>query len=259
MEAELDYEALLATAGELGYRLMVSGAEIYRVEESVTRILHAYGAPQGEVFAIYNCIILSCTTPAGRPVSHMRRVGSHGTDLTKMEEYNALCRQICRETPSLQEVRRQMDGIAGGKTYSRRVLVAAYFLGAWAFTLFFKGTLLDALCGGICGVVIFACLQFLDRFHTNPFFQNIVASAVSAFLALILVLAGLGENSDRIIIGAFMTLTPGVALTNTMRDIMAGDLVAGVSKLAEALLTATAIALGTGVAVWLVPLVTGGM
>ena len=72
------------------------------------------------------------------------------------------------------------------------------------------------------------------------------------------VLVGLGTNSDRIIIGAFMTLTPGIALTNTMRDIMAGDLVAGVSKLAEALLTATAIALGTGVAVALVRLVVGG-
>ncbi|MPN46200.1 hypothetical protein SDC9_193783 [bioreactor metagenome] len=41
---------------------------------------------------------------------------------------------------------------------------------------------------------------------------------------------------------------PGVALTNFMRDIIAGDLIAGLTKLVEALLTATGIALGTGVA-----------
>lgn len=255
----MDYEALLVLAADLGYRLMISGAEIYRVEESVTRVLRAYQAQQSEVFAIYNSIFVSCLTPEGRPVSHIRRVGSHGTDLTKMEQYNDLCRRICQETPPLEQVRERMDAIAGGKTYSRKVLMGAYFLGAWAFTLFFQGNFWDALCGGVCGMVIFGCLQFMDRFHTNDFFKNITASAVSAFLALMLVLAGLGTNSDRIIIGAFMTLTPGIALTNTMRDIMAGDLVAGVSKLAEALLTATAIALGTGVAVALVRLVVGGV
>lgn len=254
----MDYNALLLTATDLGYRLMISGAEIYRVEESITRVLQAYHAQASEVFAIYNSIFVSCLTPDGTPVSYIRRVGGHGTDLTKMEQYNDLCRQICRDAPPLEEVRARMDEIAVGKTYSSRVLLAAYFLGAWAFTLFFQGTFLDAVCGGVCGMVIFGCVRKLDRVHTNPFFQNIIASAASAFLALLLVRAGIGANSDRIIIGAFMTLTPGIALTNTMRDIMAGDLVAGVSKLTEALLTASAIALGTGVALALFQLLGGG-
>lgn len=44
-----------------------------------------------------------------------------------------------------------------------------------------------------------------------------------------------------------MSLTPGVALTNSMREFMAGDMVSGVSRLTEALLIATAIALSTGI------------
>ena len=35
-----------------------------------------------------------------------------------------------------------------------------------------------------------------------------------------------------------MALVPGIAMTNAMRDIMAGDMVAGISKAAEALLKA---------------------
>ena len=58
----MDYEKLLNMAAELGYQLMYSGAEIYRVEESVRRLLHAYGLPSPEVFAIPNCIIVSLTT-----------------------------------------------------------------------------------------------------------------------------------------------------------------------------------------------------
>ena len=37
---------------------------------------------------------------------------------------------------------------------------------------------------------------------------------------------------------------PGIAITNVMRDIIGGDLIAGLTKLTESLLIATAIALG---------------
>ena len=39
----MDYSALLDLATDLGYRLAISGAETFRVEESVNRILGAYG------------------------------------------------------------------------------------------------------------------------------------------------------------------------------------------------------------------------
>lgn len=53
------------------------------------------------------------------------------------------------------------------------------------------------------------------------------------------------------IIGTLMNLVPGIAITNVMRDIIAGDLIAGLIKLTEALLVATAIALGAGMAITL--------
>ena len=58
----------------------------------------------------------------------------------------------------------------------------------------------------------------------------------------------LAKPPEEITIGALMTLVPGVAITNAMREIMGGDMVAGISRVAEGVLIATAIALGTGVA-----------
>ena len=83
-------------------------------------------------------------------------------------------------------------------------------------------------------------------------------AAVSAFAALALTAAGIGQNPDSIIIGALMALVPGIAFTNAMRDIMAGDMVAGISKAAEALLIGAAIALGTALALGLIRLLIGG-
>ena len=91
-----------------------------------------------------------------------------------------------------------------------------------------------------------ASLQ-LEKFHTNPFFANIMLSGMTAALALLSVWAGAGQHVDKIVIGAFMNLVPGVAFTNSLRDIIAGDLIAGLTRLTEALLTALAMALGAGI------------
>ena len=76
----MDYDKLLNLGTELGCRLMESGAEIYRVEESVRRLLTAYGV-EPQVFAIPNCLIVSVNTPEGHPLTRMCRIPAHGTDI----------------------------------------------------------------------------------------------------------------------------------------------------------------------------------
>ena len=54
----MEYNILLDVAAELGYTLAISGAETFRVEESISRIMDAYGV-EAEVFAIPNCLHVS--------------------------------------------------------------------------------------------------------------------------------------------------------------------------------------------------------
>ena len=248
----LDHDRLLNLTSEIGCRLMECGGEIYRVEESIQRLLQAYGVSTGEVFAIPNCIIVSITLDAGQPLTRIRRVPSHGTDIDLLERYNALCRALCADTPSLPEAQARFEAITRTKrVYSAPAMVGGYFLGAAAFTLFFGGTWRDALCSGVCGIAMYLCLYFMGRLGTNLFFKTLAAGAVSALLALGFTWSGAGQNSDLIIIGALMLLVPGMIFTSAMRDIMAGDTMSGISKTAEALLIGAAIALGTGAARWL--------
>ena len=58
------------------------------------------------------------------------------------------------------------------------------------------------------------------------------------------------EVSDLITIGVLMLLVPGVALTNAMWEIMAGDVYSGISRTTEAILTAAGIALGAALGLW---------
>ena len=85
----MNYNALLELATDLGYRLAMCGAETYRIEESIHRILSSYGI-ESEIFAIPNCLTVSIETPEGKPMTRMRRIGYHGNDLDSVEKYNNL-------------------------------------------------------------------------------------------------------------------------------------------------------------------------
>ena len=94
----MDYYLLTDMAAQIGYELAVSGAETFRIEETMRRVLAAYGIVC-ETFAIPNCVMVSLEADNGKPLMVMKRVGFHGNDLDAVERLNALSRRICAETP----------------------------------------------------------------------------------------------------------------------------------------------------------------
>lgn len=254
----MDDNALLNLATDLGYGLLESGAEIYRVEESIQRLLHAYGIRQADPFVIPNCIIVSFVSSDGQAHTQVRRMPSHGTDVDLLERYNDLCRHLCQDPPSLAEARERLDAIKETRRdYSLPRLLCAYFVATGAFCLLFGGTLRDAFCSGLCGLAIGLALTAMTHLGTGLFFKSMLGAAISAFLALTFVALGLGAHPELIIIGALMALVPGIMFTNAIRDVMAGDMVAGITKIADAILVGVAIALGTALALGLARLFGG--
>jgi len=94
----MDYYLLTDMAAQIGYELAAAGAETFRIEETMRRVLAAYGI-ECEAFAIPNCVMVSLEADNGKPLMVMKRVGFHGNDLDAVERLNALSRRICAETP----------------------------------------------------------------------------------------------------------------------------------------------------------------
>lgn len=253
----MNYDDLINTTTEAGYMLLANGAEIYRVEESMQRIFRAYSVESSEIFAIPTCIYVTISTPEGRPVTKIKRCHARSTNLDKVERVNDLCRRICRDRPDFQEIRAELRKIDLRPTYTFLEQVLAFSLVAFAFTLFYGGTFLDALCSIVCGAVMKVVSYQMNRFRANSFFTNILASGAAALIALVAVHYNFGLNSDKIIIGALMNLVPGIAITSFMRDLIAGDLIAGLIRFTESLLVATAIAIGAGAALTITRAVWG--
>ena len=73
----MDYYLLTDLAAQVGHGLAISGAETFRVEDTIRRILRAYGI-ECEVFAIPNCLTISFEAANGKPLTIMKRIGFHG-------------------------------------------------------------------------------------------------------------------------------------------------------------------------------------
>ena len=244
----MDYNALLDMSTDLGYELAMAGAETFRVEESISRCLAAYGV-QAEVFAIPNYLVVSIITEEGQPITRMRRIGHHGNDLDAVEKYSGLSRAYCNRTPDPKEGIRWLDLVhTQRKYYSLAMQYVGYFVGAFGYGLFFGGSLIDSLCAGICGMLVGFVNKLLDNRKANQFFRTIASSYLMALLAYVMGAMGICPNPDAVTIGALMILVPGLLFTNAMRDIIYGDTNSGINRIVQVFLIAAALALGTATA-----------
>jgi len=253
----MNYNLLLELATTLGHRLAMSGAETFRIEESILRVLKSYGL-EAEAFAIPNCLTVSILTADGEPMTRMRRIGNHGNDLDAVERYSNLSRRICAEKPEAQTALDWLNqtDLTIAK-YHAPARAVGFFLGSFGFAFLFGGTLTDALWAGICGLSIMAIDHIMRNLQATLFFKTITSAFGSALLAYFAHALGLLDNADAATIGTLMILVPGLLFTNAMRDIMYGDTNSGLHRVVQVLLIAAAIALGTAAALQIITGISG--
>lgn len=247
----METEKLLNFSCEMGRQLLQNGAEIYRVEDSVQRLLHAYGCGEIEVFAIPSCIILNIQE-GDHNYHKSARIKAVSSNMRKLSLINALCRDLCRETPSVDVAWQRLREILDEPIYPAKVSYLAYGFTAFFFTLFYGGDFLDAVVAFPCGFIVKFAGAFMNRRRANVFFVNLVSSMLLSLGPLMLPYIGLSVNADKSIIGTIMLLVPGVAITNVMRDVLAGDFLTALTRFAEVLIVALGIAVGVAMSMTLV-------
>ncbi len=244
IRSRLSAEARLSLALDIGERMLRCGAEIARIEDSLTRICRAFGAERVDVFTITSSIIVSMMSPRFGTVTQSRRVKDTGTDFQRLVRLNDLSRAICREGLTDDEIARRIREIDSVPTHSLAVEAALYALISGSFSLFFGGVWQDAAVSAVIGVLLRLLLRVLSRLEANSFFASVFSAFAGGLCAGLAVKAGLAFHVDKIAIGNVMPLIPGIALTNGIRDMFSGDLISGLLRFAQALLLAAAIALG---------------
>lgn len=254
---QMEPDVLLKASTLAGRILLESGAETIRVEETVTRICDAFLVDDANAFATPTGLFVSFDWK-DKTYAKVLRIKGSGINLEKINLVNDISRKCTVQNINEQEAYAQLKTLPAYKGYSPRIKLIASGFVAMFFTYLFEGSFTDGLCAFFVGLSVQLGSSFMDKKNINSIVKIMLLSAMLTFITLGFTYIGLVQNRDTVIIGSLMLLVPGVAITNAVRDSIAGDLLSGITRGIEACLIAIALALGAGMVLSLWMLYIGG-
>lgn len=244
-----DYaDAVLCTALDIGQLLLKSGAEIFRIEDTIERICIAYGAEHIEVFCLTSFVTAAIRMPDGQYSAQTRRVRESANHMHRIELVNALSREICQNPIDLELVQERIKEIKKNDPYPKFIYILAAIFGAGMYSLFFGGTIGDF----IACIPISAFMMTFSLYkpsYVKSSAEIFINSLVAGFLAHLLVLVGIGVNIDKIMVGTIMILIPGLSFGTSLRDLICDDTLSGTMRLIQSLKLAVIIAIGYSISI----------
>ena len=247
-QSELFYQDLLDTCLTAGELMIEGGSEMYRVEDTMLRIAKSAGEPDPRVFVLPTGVFMSLDhgNYCQSILVHERNI-----NLELVDRINSLSRAFADKKITLQEVKREVDKIAHGgfPTFPLWLqTIGAAVLSATLMVMFMNNyDWVDFPAAAFVGAIGFLSFYYFKRFTNVKFLAELVAALVMTIVAAGLVNLFPKMIIDNILTGALMPLVPGLALTNALRDLFKGDILSGMAKICEALLTAFALGGGVGI------------
>jgi len=237
MNAESTREALdvASLAGDI---LLASGAEIFRVEETIDRIARAYGVKSSDAFVLSSGIFLTAESGKKQEFARVRHIPLSAARLDKVTAVNQLSREIEEGLHTPKEAKAWLLDIQRMPEKPKMHQVLASGVGSACFCFLFGGDVVDSMVAFLSGFVLYVYLLYLLRGRMSKIATNISG--------VFLYQAGIGHHLDKVIIGSIIPLVPGVNFTNAIRDIADQDYIAGSVRMLDALLVTFCIALGVG-------------
>lgn len=245
----MDYKMLMETAVTAGEIMLSSGAEIYRVEDTMNHILRKAKVKTADAYVLSTGIIATLEDPSIDTITVVRRVLKRSTNLNRICVVNDISRKFCSGSLSLEEANRQIREAEKNQIY-RNITKKLSIVGVTGFfALLLGGSVLDGIAAGVVGLLLAFVMYMTEKISLNDFCNNAIGGFVIAYSAFILKKwCFTGCDVDLVIIGSIMPLVPGVTFTTAIRDTLNGDYSSGVARMVEAAVVALAVAAGVGLA-----------
>ena len=232
LQNEQEAKKLLYLSVKMAKNMLSYGAEVYRVEDTINRIYKSFdNIRAANSLVTYNFIIVSFIYD-DTTYTTMRRVVLGDRNLEKISLINDLSRKMVMGGCSLDYAFKKLKEIKNKDRYSNFAVVSSMTLSAPFFAIMFGGTFKDSL-------IAFAVMAIETLFLLIAAKFKITYLLVMTLAKLIVI-----HNPFSIIIVSLMPLVPGVQITNSVRDFMAGDYLSGIIGAQAAVFVSTAIAIG---------------
>lgn len=237
---------LLLLAILAGRIMLKNGAETYRVEDTIERIMKSRKSIKFADAFVTPTGIFASLEYEDEVFTYLVRIKSIRINLNKINLVNEFSREFVSTSMSIDEGFDKLRNIDKQGTYS--LILNSIFggLSCGFLSFMFGGNTFDFLASMIIGFIVVLSVNKIAKYKLSFFINNFIGSAIATFLSIAAFTVGLADDMNVVIIASIMPLVPGVAITNAMRDTISGDFVSGLSRGMEAIFSALSIAFGVG-------------
>lgn len=227
--------------------MLKNGAEIYRVEDTVERIIRSiYDASDIDVFATFNALMYSFNVD-GKTYANVKRVKNRGNNLIVVDRVNSFSRKFCNHELNLDQALMELDNIKKTTKADLKLKIIGATLASTAFPLLVNSkapNFLDLPVTFVVSLLTYLLFIKIEKKMYGYFIENFLAGIMVSLFAHIIGKFVFGFNMANVIVSSMMPYVPGFLLTNSIRDLMSGDATSGLTGLAMSFFVSLALAIG---------------
>lgn len=246
-----DVEYVLDFVVNLGNKMLGAGANLERVNDTMTRICLSYQLESISIYSLSSTIMVSAKSAEGVYGSRHIAVQPASIHLERLNQLNRLSRTVCSKTPAPASLISLLDETQQAEEYSVPKVILGYLIAMTSLCVIFGGTARDVIAADCITFVLFWLIRWLSGRNLNHIVVNTLCMWASGTLGLLLVRFGIGEQYFCIIITSSMMMIPGIPLVNAVRNLLCGNEMNGILEILKVLMETVAIVLGLVLSIYL--------
>ena len=243
-------ECILDFAAGLGCRMLTVGANLERVNDTMSRICHSYQLDSISIFSLSSIIMISAKSSDGMTGTRQVSVPRGSKHLEKLNRFNQLSRKICQETPPPETLCSMLEEAENVDDYSSLTRILGYLMAMTSVGILNGGSIKDIICADLNILLLLWLTDFLDKRNINRIVANMLCTFIAGTLAILYVKTGLGEHFFIIVIVNSMLMISSADLVNAFRNVLCGNEMNGILEFLKVILETLAIVLGLMISIY---------
>ena len=242
-------EAVLDFCVDLSRRMIVSGANIERVQLAIERITYAYGLKDVSVHLLSTFLSIGARDAQGRYAFRQGSIPPAGIHLERLKRLNRLSYAVVGKKPSPLGLPAVLEEASWVVDYPDWLILLAQCLALSCLCLIFGGGPLEILPVLAVTALIHYGVLLLARLGLDHIVSNAVVMFAASVLSLLYLHTGVPAQGPVIFITVSMLMIPGIPLVNAVRNLLCGNEMNGILQLSKVTIETMALAMGIYTAV----------
>ena len=232
---------ILNILADIGRLLLIGGAESFRIEDTVERVGQELGV-QVNCYVTLTAVFVSEKMGTNTKIVKTKPAGFN---LQTVDEINTLSRRLTGKEISSIDFVREFNHIKYHVIdYPVYCKLISAGLVSMAPMLISKSNCLDYILMFITGLIGYGLYYVTSYRSQTPYISEFIGGFTIGLITYFFTNFNVEVNTTNIVLGAMMPLVPGLAITNSLREIIMGDVISGLVRSVNAMLVLASLACG---------------